>query len=515
MSAGAAEALRPAPPERHGFCAPPQLAEMIRDLYLEERTGILSIVRSGAEKRLYLDRGMILVATSSLEDERLPAFLAARGMLRPEEAEALRGLDDLQASLAVQKRGQATDDQLLRAFRELAQQVMMTVFRWEELEYRFVEQGIPAWPARTDVMVSFELIIRSLRSMAGFEPLRQSVARQERAVRLSEHLYLPFEQLSLSPIEGYLVSRIDGRTRPRDILAQMPPADEENASRFLFGLLILGLAEFSPPLGPGMLTCDRLLRGDEEKRRREENELQEVRAFYRLACAGDPIALLGLTPAAPQEDVRAAYNAKKERYDPGRFMRRVQAVAKEEFQIIEARLLEAFLDLRARPLTGGQKPEPTGEQKAAVDAMTMGKRKEMSKTELQSEADEKLRLAEQYLNRARDYWKMGDIYNCIRYCEFAQNQNDADANVQSLLGQALSRNPDHRWQRRAETALLRAAELEPFNPHHCMMLGDFYKGHRLAAKARRQYEKALEILPAHAGARQALKELGSGSKGRP
>jgi hypothetical protein len=509
MSAGAAAPASPAAPERHGFCAPPQLAEIIRDLYLEERTGILSIVRSGAEKRLYLDRGMILVATSSLEDERLPMFLAAKGMLRPEEAEALRGLDDLQAALALKSRGQVTDANLVRAFRELAQQVMMTVFRWEELEYRFVEQAIPTWPATTDVMVSFELIIRALRPMAGFEPLRQSVLRQERAVKLSENLYLPFERLSLTPIEGYLVSRIDGRTRPRDILAQMPPADEESAARFLFGLLILGLAEFSPPLGPGMLTCDRLLRGDEEKRRREQTELIDVRAFYRLACAGDPLALLGLPPTADQDDVRAAYNAKKERYDPGRFMRRVQSEAKEEFQIIEARLLEAFLDLRARPLAG-QRAEPTEEQKAAVEALTVGKRKEMSKTERQSEADEKLRLADQYLTKARDYWKMGDIYNCIRYCEFAQNHNDADANIQSLLGQALSRNPDHRWQRRAEAALVRAVELEPFNPHHCVLLGDFYRGHRLVAKARKQYEKALELLPSHAQAKQALKELPPG-----
>ena len=507
MSAGAASAALPAASqERRGFCAPPQLAEIIRDLYLEERTGVLSINRSGAEKRLYLDRGMILVATSSLEDERLSAYLASKGLLRAAEAEALRGLDDLQCALAIKSRGQVTDEDLVRAFRDLAQQVMMTVFRWDELEYRFVEQALPAWPATTDVMVSFELIIRALRSMAGFEPLRQSVLRQERAVKLSENLYLPFDRLSLSPIEGYLVSRIDGRTRPRDVLAQMPPADEESASRFLFGLLILGLAEFSPPLSPGMLTCERLLRGDEEKRRREENELVEVRAYYRLACAGDPLALLGLPPGASQEDVRTAYNAKKERFDPGRFMRRVQNDAKEEFQIIEARLLEAFLDLRARPLAG-QRSEPTEEQKAAVDALTMAMRKEMTKTEKQSEADERLRLAEQYLTKARDYWKMGDVFNCIRYCEFAQNHNDADANVQALLGQALSRNPDHRWQRRAETALARATQLEPFNPSHWVALGDFYRGHRLHAKARKQYEKALEIFPSHAQARQSLKEL--------
>jgi hypothetical protein len=497
-------AAAPALPERRDFCAPPHLAEIIRDLYLEERTGVLHIIRSGAEKRLYLDRGMILVATSSLEDERLAAFLAAHGDLSREEAEALRGLDDRQVADALLTRGKVTRDALTRAFRDLAQQILLTVFRWEELEYRFVEQPLPAWPATTNVIVSFELIIRALRSMAAFEPVRIAVLRQERTLRLSENQYLPFDQLNLTPVEGYLVSRIDGRTRPRDILAQMPAADEEGGARFLFGLLILGLAEFVPPLGPGMLTCDRLVRGDEEKHRREVAELHEVREFYRVACGGDPHALLGLPRGASQPEVRAAYEQKKERFQPGRFLRRVQIEAKDEFQVIEARLLEANLTLSAGAL---------GPRLASVDAgaglnlEVMAKRKELSKTERQTVEDERLRLGEQYLTKARDYWKLGDIYSCIRYCEFAESQNDTDASVQSLLGLALSRNPDHRWQRRAEKALERATTLEPFNPAHWVNLGDLYKHHRLFGKARKQYEKALELVPSHLPAQQALKDL--------
>jgi tetratricopeptide (TPR) repeat protein len=501
VSVAAAQAL----PERRDFCAPPQLAEIIRDLYLEERTGVLHIIRSGAEKRLYLDRGMILVATSSLEDERLAAFLAAHGDLSREEAEALRGLDDRQAADAVLARGKVTRDALTRAFRDLAQQILLTVFRWEELEYRFVEQPLPAWPTTTDVIVSFELIIRALRSMAAFEPVRIAVLRQERALRLSENLYLPFDQLNLTPIEGYLVSRIDGRTRPRDILAQMPAADEEGGARFLFGLLILGLAEFTPPLGPGMLTCDRLVRGDQEKRRREEAELREVREFYRIACDGDPQAILGLSRGASQPEVRAAYEQKKEHFHPSRFLRRVQIDARDEFQVIEARLLEANLTLSAAALA--PRPSVPTDAQAGLNLEVMAKRKELSKTERQTVEDERLRLAEQYLTKARDYWKLGDIYSCIRYCEFAESQHDADASVQSLLGLALSRNPDHRWQRRAEKALLRATTLEPFNPAHWVNLGDFYKHHRLFGKARNQYEKALELVPSHPLAQQALKDL--------
>src|SRR5262245_25923575 len=211
-------AAAPAPtPSRglRGHCAPPALAELIRDLYLEERSGTLVIGRSGVEKQVILDRGMILAATSSLDDERLPAWLAGRGLILPDEAEALRRLDDRRVAETVAKRGGVSVETLAGAVRELALQVLTAVFRWPELDYRFVEGAPDPWPFTTDAVQSFEMIIRALRSMAGFEPVRDAVLRQERAVRLADDQYLPFDRLSLSSVEGYLLSRIDGRTRPR------------------------------------------------------------------------------------------------------------------------------------------------------------------------------------------------------------------------------------------------------------------------------------------------------------
>jgi Domain of unknown function (DUF4388) len=499
-------AVAPLPPaEPKGYCAPPALAELIRDLYLGEKCGVLNIGRSGVEKRLFIDRGMILAATSSLDDERLPAFLAQHALIPREEAEALKGLDDRQVAEALLKRGQITTAALTGAIHDLAEQIMTGVFRWDELEYAFHEQPLAPWPVTTNVMVSFELIIRALRSMAGFETVRDAVLRQERAVRLAEDLFLPFDQLALSPIEGYLVSRIDGRTRPRDILAQIPPSEEDAAGRFLFGLLILGLAQFSPPLGPAMLSCAQLLRGDEEKRKREELELEEVRAYYTLANRNDAAALLGVRAGASQAEIRTAYEEKKERYDLSRFLRRVQVEMKEELQIIEARLIEAYLALRSKTLAEWERG--AGERGSTANIDTSARRKEVTKTEKQALEEHNQRLAGQYLTKARDFWKMGDIYNCIRYCEFAQGYYDLDAAIHSLLGQALARNPDHRWRRRAENALIRATELDAFNPAHWMSLGEFYRQIGLVSKARRQFEKVLQLQSSHAGAKQALKEL--------
>ncbi len=490
-----------------GFCSPPALAELIRDLYLDEKTGTLVLSRSGVAKKVILDRGMVLAASSSLPDETLAFVLTQRGWMRPEEAETLKGLDDRQVGEIAASRGLLTRVTLQQANRDLAQRILTGLFRWEEIQYRFEEGPVSAGLLESDVVGSFETIIRALRSMVGFEPIREALLRQDRALRVSDQVYLPVDRLTLAPMEGFLLSRVDGQAKVRDVLAQMPPADEEAASRFLFGLLILGLVNFVPAISAGPLSCGDLVRGEEEKKKREDRESAEVLDFYRIIRDGTPQAILGITESATQDQVKTAYLERKERYQPARFMKKVQQELKEELQIIEARLLEAFLKMRSEKLGAARAAGAGTEKLVSLDLESLSLRKELTKTEKQSMEEERSRMAEQFFGKARDYFKMGDYFNCIRYCEFATSYSDRNAAVFGLLGQALMRNPDYRWQKKAENAFLRAAELEPFNPGHCVALGHFYKSHGLFAKAKKEYEKTLELAPTHAEALSSLKEL--------
>jgi tetratricopeptide (TPR) repeat protein len=500
-----------AAPRYGGRCSPPMLAEVIRDLYMDERSGNLVLRRGGVEKRILLDRGMILTVLSTIGEERLLPFLVTLREIRAEEAEALRSLDDRQAVEVILKRGLMKPEAVAQANRDLAQQILTSMFRWEDLEYRFEEGPVAAGPLETNVIVSFELIIRAIRSMAGFEQIKDALFRQDRAVRFSDQLYLPFDQLRLTPIEGFLVSRVDGQARVRDILAQVPAGEEDPAARFLFGLLILGLANFVPPIGSGALSCADLVRGEEEKQRREERERQEVTDFYRIALQGNPQALLGLDDEATPDQVKMAYMERKERYQPSRFMKNVQAGLREELQIIEARLLEAFLALRSRRLGAARAAGVATEKVVSLDLESLSMRKELTKTEKQSMEEERSRMADQFMSKARDYFKTADFFNAIRYCEFAIGYNDKLPAAHSLLGQALVRNPDYRWQKKAENAFMKAAELEPFNPAHFIFLGDFYRDHELFGKARKEYEKALALVPNHP---QALEAIGRIPKGK-
>src|SRR3989449_969016 len=263
---------------------------------------------------------MIMAASSSLPDETLAVVLVERGWMQPEESEALKGLDNRQVGETAARRGLVTPVTLQRANRDLAQRILTALFRWEEIEFRFEEGPVTAGLLETDVVVSFEMIIRALRSMVGFESIREALVRQDRTLRLSDQVYLPVDRLTLAPIEGFLLSRVDGQAKVRDVLAQMPQADEEAATRFLFGVLILGLVNFAPAISAGPLSCRDLVRGEEEKKRREDRERSEVTDFYRVVQQGTPQTILGITEEATQERVKTAYLERKERFQPARFM---------------------------------------------------------------------------------------------------------------------------------------------------------------------------------------------------
>src|SRR5881397_1664535 len=112
-------------------------------------------------------------------------------------------------------------------------------------------------------------------------------------------------------------------------------------------------------------------------------------------------------------------------------MSKVQRDLKKELQIIEARLLEAFLKERSEKLGAARAAGTSSEKLVSLDLESLSMRKELTKTERQSMEEERNRMADQFFNKARDYFKMNDYFNCIRYCEFATSYNDKIAAVYS------------------------------------------------------------------------------------
>ena len=74
--------------------------------------------------------------------------------------------------------------------------------------------------------------------------VRFSLGDMDRVLALSSDPLLRFQKLTLSPEDGFVLSRVDGVTSAREIV-QMIPLPAERTQRSLLGLLSTGVVEFA------------------------------------------------------------------------------------------------------------------------------------------------------------------------------------------------------------------------------------------------------------------------------
>jgi hypothetical protein len=319
---------------------------------------------------------------------------------------------------------------------------------------------------------------------------------------------VPLERLMLSPAHGFTLSRVDGHSTLREILSILPPGDEDPACRFLYGLLVLGVAVHDPPVGEPPFRVATVLRGQADQVALERMQERLVTEMVEGLGQRSPYQVLGVTHTTTREAVERAYEDVKERFSRDRILPRVRDKYRAELSLIESRLVEAYLTL-----TQARSAEAMGHDGSAampaegmnVDGLLV--RVEMDKTKTKMAIEENARVAEAYFAKAKKFAREGDFHNAIQYGKLASSYNSDDARVYVLLGDCLAKNPEARWQRLAEQNFLKAIELDPWNAEYRVDLGRFYKKRGLKLRARKQFEWALEIVPGHADAQGELREL--------
>jgi tetratricopeptide (TPR) repeat protein len=318
---------------------------------------------------------------------------------------------------------------------------------------------------------------------------------------------LPVERLTLSPEHGFILSRVDGTTTVKEVLSILPQTEEKQAARFLFGLLVMGVLEYDPPLGDGPFKVASVLRDHADRRALERMQEQTIRQAYAQIKNQNPYEVLGVTPSASRAAVERAYEEAKALFSRERLLPRVRDGFRSELAVIESRLIEAYLRLN-EPERHGSAAEPAAQAlRADLGADDLLVRVEMDKTKSKLAQEKASRVAEKYHSKARKAMREGDYHNAIQYGKLAISYNEGDARYYSMLADCQVRNPGPRWQHQAEQNYTRATELDPWNADYWISLGRFYKKRGLNLRARKLFEEALKLVPEHAQATQELETL--------
>jgi tetratricopeptide (TPR) repeat protein len=397
---------------------------------------------------------------------------------------------------------------LLPSARAVAEGIVGDVFGWAGGSAEFRDSDTIPEILEADVLSTFRLILHGIDKMDEFEPILAAMRGFDNGLQVRKPTPIPLEKLTLSRTQGFVLSRVDGKTNFRDIISTLPDDEEEPASRFLFGLLIMGVVDYQPSLADGPFRVANILRDHADRCALEKMQEKTIRQSYARMRKQNPHEILGVTPTASRTAIERAYAEAKSLFAREKLLSTIKDRFRAELGVIESRLVEAYLQLtkpdRSEARRPQQKEEASGEDVRGDDLLM---RPELDKTRSRSEADEANRIAELYYSKARKAMLSGDFHNAIQYGKLAISYHADDARIYFMLAECQVRNPEARWQRMAEQNYTKATQLDPWNPDYWMCLGRFYKKRGLGLRARRQFEEALKLVPEHEEATKELETL--------
>jgi len=221
---------------------------LLRELYVGRRTGMLSFERGSEQRGVRFRKGHIIHADTNVREDRMGEVLVRRGRLSAEDLKRALGFsvrDGKRLGAVLVETGVLTSDALEEALALHVHEILSKVFSWRDGRYRFTEED-DVGPLPDDVTLKVstgELILQAARSVADPDVVRYCLGDIDRVLGLASDPLLRFQRVTLTPSDGYVLSRVDGTLSARDLVAMIPlPAEEVHRS--LFGLLSTAMIEF-------------------------------------------------------------------------------------------------------------------------------------------------------------------------------------------------------------------------------------------------------------------------------
>jgi serine/threonine protein kinase len=318
--------------------------------------------------------------------------------------------------------------------------------------------------------------------------LIEALKEEERALSFCTEDPNAIQNLNLSPDEAYIVSRIDGHSKPRDILALSPLSDSETA-RTLLGLIEAKTIRFEsagtksgivkqPKPEKSQKTAPEEPAPVEPIDEATKARIKEIDHISDMARFQDHAQLLGVLRNADHEEIERAFQEKTARFDPKNFSQ----VSDPEFQDKLRRLIklthEAHTALLKR-LKPAPSPEPESPTVPTEESIAV---------EEPPPKDDDPQGAEEIFLRAERAYESQDYWMTIELCRHAIDLYSLEAKYHHLLGLALLENSN--WRKEAEESLRRAAELDPDNPEYLELLGSIYQEAGLSSRAKNRLDRA-------------------------
>jgi len=548
---------------------PTALFKLMREIYLGRKSGHLHFTHGRERRSLLIHSGHILHGTSDVLGEHLGDVLVRYGLLeQPELNQATKIVlkDRKRLGVVLAEQGLMDTERLSSAVSLHVREILFNVAERGDGSYSFEDTATDEGDSAASKLSTVEMILETARRVQDPSVVSHVLGDLDRVLVASDNPQLRFQNIALTPKEGFVMSRIDGTLTAREVftIIPLPPEDTE---RSLFVLLCTGAVEYRTAgarEAPG--SGVRAARAAAAAAAAAAGSPARAAGPAAPAAAAPPAAAPAAPPApaaAPAPPPPAAAKRESEGIKGRQLLenRRLlienahEAMAtKNHFEFLgvprnatEAQVKEAYFRL-ARPLHPDSNRDPgladlQGKREAAFHRLSQAyetlrdpHKRGRYEADLDARAPRRPpppppppeapapprevdRSAEAALSlesfrQAERLFKEEKFWDAIQLLEPAIPRLERNSRVraQVLLARAYMKNPN--WGRRAEELLQRVVQENPDHADAYVALGNLYRASQLKSRAQAMYRKAVQAQPGHAEALAELAALdGDGPEG--
>jgi curved DNA-binding protein CbpA len=515
----------------HGSLGEKLLADIVRELGETRASGLLRLTQGKTIKAIFFETGSPVFAISNLSQEQIDFHLVQqRCATRAQVDEALKeGGKMHRIGQTLVEKGVIDSETMRRATRQLAKEIVLSLFEWTSGEFVFDERMKAEHSVKLDWNAS-DCILEGTRAASRLDQFAHSVAPEGYWVSRSKKVGTSNGFAGkLDSIESYLLSRLETPTRVEE-LASISGLGQEETRKALCALVSVGLLRARPTQKPSPEQGESAAVAD-------PTIVDEITRKLDFFPSADCYEILGVTKRSTSSDVKAAYYKLAKKFHPDKFRQPEHKEIHAKVERLFSKITEAYetlIDPASRASYDeqskkGVRSEPAPEPVAMAEPLAPRRDNgplsvetnsgslpeahpapspiEPSKTR-QQPVSNPAQAAEYYYQQGRTRNDQRDHYGAVIMLREAVKLDPKKPHYHFHLGVALLKNP--RTRREAEVHLVKAAELDPFNSQIRLRLAFLYKEAGLPKKAEHYFREALSLDPENLTAQREL----SGTRSR-
>jgi len=191
-----------------------QLHKILIDLHSNKKTGTLRVKTPVFIKKIYLDKGEVIFASSTWKDERLGDVLFKAGRITLEQYEesvrVLKMTGKKQGTILVEL-GYLTPKDLFRGVKYQVKEIIYSLFPLEYAEYEFVEEEVPQKDILTLKIHLGSILYEGVKRIDNFTRIKRELPDFRYPLSISIGTSRLFEGIEFSPLQKGILSLVDGK----------------------------------------------------------------------------------------------------------------------------------------------------------------------------------------------------------------------------------------------------------------------------------------------------------------